>query len=117
MNERARRLVRARPNRFDQPSTLYLLNRACICAHASSQKTRPSAQYAANDLASPDIEIGSRHPVNCILPRNSREICEAVHKVEKIAARFWGQRGKDSGLCKSQPEPFSPVWPACGGRF
>jgi hypothetical protein len=27
------------------------------------QKTRPSAEYDANGLASPDIEIGSRRPV------------------------------------------------------
>jgi hypothetical protein len=30
-------------------------------------------------LPSPDIEIGSRHPVNYMLPRNRMGVCEPVH--------------------------------------
>jgi hypothetical protein len=86
----------------DQPSTLYFLNQGLHLApgivggflaiagavvgmaamrreSALQKETRPSAQYAANDLASPDIEIGSRHPVNCMLPRNCTKRCEPAH--------------------------------------
>src|SRR5882757_5897374 len=31
-------------------------------------------------LPAPDIEIGSRHPVNCSMTRNRTGICEPVHK-------------------------------------
>jgi len=30
-------------------------------------------------LPAPDIEIGSRHPVNCRMPSNLTAICEPVH--------------------------------------
>ena len=34
-------------------------------------------------LPAPDIEIGSRHPVNLSLPRNRAAMCEAVHNWRK----------------------------------
>ena len=36
-------------------------------------------------LPSPDIEIGSRHPVNYMLPRIRTEICEPAHIGQKKA--------------------------------
>jgi hypothetical protein len=55
------------------------------------QKTRPSAQYTANDLASPDIEIGSRHPVNYTLPRYFPGKCDPFHnRREKVAGSSFG---------------------------
>jgi hypothetical protein len=52
---------------------------------AGHKKTRPSAQYAADGLASPDLEIGLRHPVNALLPRESTGKCDPFHKRRKKA--------------------------------
>ena len=38
-------------------------------------------------LPAPDIEIGSRHPVNCSMTGNRTGICEAVHKRRKKKLR------------------------------
>ena len=78
---------------------------------SGAQKTRPSAQYAANDLASPDIEIGSRHPVNCILPRNRTGGCEPVHNgSEKIAAGpMMSTRQEQSFVENRYAERLNPV--------
>jgi hypothetical protein len=36
-------------------------------------------------LPAPDIEIGLRHPVNCMMPRNATGICDPVHiRREKV---------------------------------
>jgi hypothetical protein len=54
----------------------------CVWAFGQSgsrQKTRPSAQYNANGLASPDIEIGLRRPVFCSLPQNFTGECDPFH--------------------------------------
>jgi hypothetical protein len=74
-------------------------------AKSGAQKTRPSAQYAANDLARPDIEIGSRHPVNYILPRIYAEGCEPVHnKAQKVRGRALRSAGQGQWLLQT------PAW-------
>jgi hypothetical protein len=42
-------------------------------------------------LPAPDIEIGLRHPVNCMMPGNITGICDPVHnRREKVLTALWG---------------------------
>jgi hypothetical protein len=51
------------------------------------------------DLASPDIEIGSRHPVNSSLAQYSAGECDPVHnRRKKSAAGNWQRTGRDFGI-------------------
>jgi hypothetical protein len=48
------------------------------------------------DLASPDIEIGSRHPVNSTLAQYSAGECDQVHnRRKKSAAGAWQRTGRN----------------------
>jgi hypothetical protein len=56
---------------------------------SGQKKTRPSAEYDANGLASPDIEIGSRRPVNehCLGPAAENVIQFTFGKKVPIAPK------------------------------
>jgi hypothetical protein len=44
-------------------------------------------------LPAPDMEIGLRHPVNCMMPGNITGICDPVHKRrEKVLTALLGRR-------------------------
>jgi hypothetical protein len=53
-----------------------------------SLKTRPSAQYNADGLASPDIQIGLRHPVTLTVARECSDMCGPFHIMGKSAYFF-----------------------------
>jgi hypothetical protein len=69
-------------------------------------KTRPSAQYAANGLASPDIEIGLRHPVNYILRREHTSKCDPFHNRRKKQRQTWRCAGS---AASGRTEPLAAI--------
>jgi hypothetical protein len=70
-------------------------------------------QYAVNDLASPGLEIGSRLPVNCNMPRFHAGRCEPVHTIIEIVAKKADEPAKASyAISRSALSPLflPPFW-------
>src|SRR3954467_8486679 len=54
--------------------------RTAACAQKSGKKQGRRRSIPSTTLPAPDIEIGSRHPVNFRMPGSLTGMCEPVHK-------------------------------------
>ena len=68
--------------------------------------------YRQRPCLAPDIEIGSRRPVNLIMPRNNDCICEAVH----IRPENYGGGGRPGQRFEIPSRGQAAVGRASGGE-